>query len=172
MDSQFDNARINADLMIPRAVMIVMAAGLAVVVALCIREGEQWQQHWSQDRLITYRTVFYAIAIITFPLTNLIRYIQIRLCQTMPGDKPAKRRYLTTVIVSMVLVEAIGMLGIVLFLLGDGLNTLYIFTGLAALGFVLYRPKPSEYLNIVAALAHGNDTGAVKERLPLRKRRP
>jgi hypothetical protein len=164
MRSQLDNDRINADLMIHRAVMALMAAGLAVVVAACIREGEQWQQHWPQDRLIIYRTLFYALAIITFPLTNLIRYIQVRLCQTMPGDKPANRRYLTAVIVSMALIENIGILGIILFLLGDGLNTLYIFTGLAALGFVLYRPKPSEYSSIVAALSGRDDISAAKKK--------
>jgi hypothetical protein len=157
MQSPLDNAQINSDLMIHRTVMAVLAAGLAVAVAVCIRQGEQWQLHWPAERLLTYRTWFYALAIITFPLTNLIRHIQIRLCQTMPGDTPARRRYLTTVIVSMVLVENIGILGIILFLLGDGYNTLYIFTGLAALGFVLYRPKPSEYLSIVDALAHKND---------------
>jgi hypothetical protein len=153
MQSTLDNAQINSDLMIHRTVMAVLATGLAVAVAVCIRQGEQWQLHWPAERLLTYRTWFYALAIITFPLTNLIRHIQIRLCQTMPGDTPARRRYLTAVIVSMVLVENIGILGIILFLLGDGYNTLYIFTGLAALGFVLYRPKPSEYLSIVDALA-------------------
>jgi hypothetical protein len=157
MLSQLDNAQINSDLMIHRTVMAVMATGLAVAVAICIREGEQWQLHWPAERLITYRTWFYALAIIIFPLTNLIRYIQIRLSQTMPGNKPAKRRYLTAVIVSMALVENIGGLGIILFLLGDGYNTLYIFTGLAALGFVLYRPKSSEYLSIVEALERRDD---------------
>jgi hypothetical protein len=157
MQSQLDNTQINSDLMIHRVIMAITATGLAAAVAVCIREGEQWQLHWPAEQLLTYRTLFYALAIITFPLTNLIRYIQIRLCQTMPGDKPAKHRYLTAVIVSMVLVENIGVLGIILFLLGDGYNTLYIFTGLAALGFVLYRPKPSEYLSIVDALARKDD---------------
>ncbi|MEC4747853.1 hypothetical protein [Methylomicrobium sp. Wu6] len=153
MQPQLDNAQINSDLMAHRTVMVIMATGLAAVVAACILQGEPWQLHWPEERLITYRTLFYALAIIIFPLTNLIRYIQIRLCQTMPGDKPAKRRYLAAVAVSMALVENIGLLGVALFLLGDGYNTLYIFTGLAALGFILYRPKPSEYLNIVEALA-------------------
>lgn len=157
MQSPLDNPQINSDLMIHRVIMAIMATGLAAAAAVCIREGEHWQLHWPEERLLTYRTWFYALAIITFPLTNLIRYIQVRLCQTMPGDKPAKHRYLTAVIVSMVLVENIGVLGIILFLLGDGDNTLYIFTGLAALGFVLYRPKPSEYLGIVDALARKDD---------------
>lgn len=157
MQPQLDNAQINSDLMIHRAVMMIMATCLAAAVAVCIWRGEQWQLHWPEARLITYRTLFYAIAIIIFPLTNLIRYIQLRLCQTMPGDKPAKLRYLTPVIVSMVLVENIGLLGVVLFLFGDGYNTLYIFAGLAVLGFILYRPKPSEYLSIVDALAQKDD---------------
>jgi len=157
MQPQLDNAQINSDLMLHRTIMAIMAACLAAVVAACILQGEPWRLHWPEERLITYRTLFYALAIILFPLTNLIRYIQMRLCQTMPGDKPAKRRYLAPVLVSLVLVENIGGLGVALFLLGDGANTLYIFTGLAALGFVLYRPKPSEYLRIVDALARKDD---------------
>lgn len=154
---QLDIAQINTDLMPHRAVMIVMAVGLAAAVAFCLLQGEAWRAHWPEQRLITYRTVFYALAIITFPLTNLIRYVQIRLCQTMPGANSAKRRYFTAVAVSMVLVETIGLWGLAMFLLGDHANTLYIFSGLATLGFVLYRPKPSEYLSIVDALAHRND---------------
>ncbi|WP_374090621.1 hypothetical protein [Methylomicrobium lacus] len=154
---QLDTTQINSDLMLHRSIMAIMAACLAAVVTLCILQGEPWRLHWPEERLTTYRTLFYALAIITFPLTNLIRYIQVRLCQTMPGDKPAKRRYLTPVIVSLVLVENIGWLGVALFLLGDGLNTLSIFAGLAALGFILYRPKPSEYLSIVDALARKDD---------------
>jgi len=157
MQPQLDTTQINSDLMLHRTLMASMAAGLAVIVAVCILQGEPWRLHWPEERLLTYRTLFYALAIIIFPLTNLIRYMQIRLCQTMPGGKPAKHRYLTAVIVSMALVESIGLLGVVLFLLGDGHNTLSIFAGLAALGFILYRPKASEYLSIVDALAHKDD---------------
>ena len=157
MQPQLDNTQINSDLMLHRASMAIMASCLAIAVVVCVRQGESWQLHWPEARLIPYRTLFYALAIITFPLANLIRYIQVRLCQTMPGDKPAKRRYLSAVIVSMLLVDNIGLFGVALFLLGDGHNTLYIFTGLATLGFILYRPKPSEYLSITAALARKDD---------------
>lgn len=157
MQPQPDNAQINSDLMSHRAIMAIMAACLAVAVAACIRHGESWQLHWPEERLLIYRTLFYALAIIIFPLTNLIRHIQIRLCQTMPGEKSAKRRYLTVVIVSMALATSIGLFGVALFLLGDGYNTLYIFSGLSALGFILYRPKASEYLSIVDALAQVDD---------------
>jgi hypothetical protein len=39
-----------------------------------------------------------------------------------------------------------------MFILGDSFNTLYIFSGLAFLGFFLQRPKPEEYQSIVEAL--------------------
>lgn len=152
MQSQPDAAQINSDLRIHRILWVAIAASLAAAVAVFIWQGEQWQLHWPEDRLICYRTVFYALAIVTFPLTNLIRYIQIRFFQTMPGDKPPKNRYLTVVIVSLALVESIGIMGLIMFLFGDGYNTLYIFSGLSALGFVLYRPKASEYMSIYQAL--------------------
>lgn len=97
------------------------------------------------------------LAIIAFPITNLIRHIQLRLNQTMPGKKSAKSRYLLTIFVSMVLIEGVGALGFVMFLLGDDFNTLYIFTGLSALGLYLYRPKAEEYGKIVEKLAEIKD---------------
>lgn len=111
-----------------------------------------------EDKRVLIRSIFYVLAIITFPIINLIRHIQLRLNQTMPGSKSAKSRYLMTVIVSMVLVEGVGVLGFVMFMLGDDFNTLHIFTGLSALGLYLYRPKQEEYQDIVNALTeHGND---------------
>lgn len=106
----------------------------------------------AEEIRIKLRTGFYFVAIITFPLTNLIRHILLRLNQTMPGDTPATRRYLMTVIVSMVFVETIGLYGFCLYWLGDGKNTLTIFLGLSALGVYLYRPKEEEYQTIVDAL--------------------
>jgi hypothetical protein len=106
-------------------------------------------------------------------MTNLIRHIQLRLNQTMPNShsapeiddcmdaggrathgavSEAKKRYLVTVIVSMSLIESVGIFGFVMFILGDNFNTLFIFSGLSALGMFLYRPKLDEYARIVEAL--------------------
>jgi hypothetical protein len=126
---------------------------LMIYLSICHQFGHDLQEPLPEARRTTFRAVFYALAIVAFPITNLIRYIQLRLNQTMPGNKPAKSRYLLTVIVSMLLVEGVGVLGFVMFMLGDGFNTLYIFTGLSALGLYLYRPKQDEYIAIVDALA-------------------
>jgi hypothetical protein len=137
--------------------MLVM---LTAYVVICHTVGAQLQQPLPEAQRVMLRTVLYAVAIMTFPLTNLIRHIQLRLNQTMPRPQAqrdpvivAKSRYLTTVIVSMSLIEVVGILGLVMFILGDGFNTLYIFTGLSALGMFLYRPKTDEYLAITDAIA-------------------
>ena len=64
----------------------------------------------------------------------------------------AKKRYLVTVIVSLSLIESVGVFGPVMFILGDNFNTLFIFMGLSALGLFLYRPKTHEYASILDAL--------------------
>jgi hypothetical protein len=129
-----------------------MLLSLLTFLIICHRFGHELKEPLPEERRLFLRSIFYVIAIILFPITNLIRHIQLRLNQTMPGNKPAKSRYLLTIIVSMVLVENVGILGFVLFILGDDFNTLYIFLGLSTLGLYLYRPKQEEYDLIVEAL--------------------
>jgi len=128
-------------------------------IVICHLMADQLQQHWPEDQRVLIRTVLYVTAIVLFPVTNLIRHIQLRLNETMPGDKPANRRYLLTVIVSMLLIESVGVLGFIMFMLGDGYNTLYILTGLSMLGLFLYRPKPEEYSRVLRALAAKKNEG-------------
>lgn len=131
----------------------MMFLALIIYVVVCHVFSHDLQATLPEQRREFIRTIFYIIAIIAFPLTNLIRHIQLRLNQTVPGNQSAKSRYLLTIIVSMTLVEAVGVLGFVMFMLGDDFNTLYIFVGLASLGLYLYRPKEEEYFQIVEALA-------------------
>ncbi len=134
---------------------LVVAAILMTLLAyvvICHLFGHELQQPLPEERREFIRSIFYVIAIITLPLTNLIRHIQLKLNQTMAGGKSARNRYLLTVVVSMLLVEGIGVLGFVMFMLGDDYNTLYIFIGLAVLGVYLYRPKLEEYAQIIEAL--------------------
>ena len=134
-------------------IVAMMFLALIIYVVVCHVFSHDLQATLPEQRREFIRTIFYIIAIIAFPLTNLIRHIQLRLNQTVPGNQSAKSRYLLTIIVSMTLVEAVGVLGFVMFMLGDDFNTLYIFVGLASLGLYLYRPKEEEYFQIVEALA-------------------
>jgi hypothetical protein len=153
MQNRSEHERLKSDLVLPWLIVAILFALLAGYVVICHLFGEQFKQHLPESQREVLRTVFYAAAIIIFPLTNLIRHIMVRLNQTMPGATPPKQRYLTTIIVSMSLVESVGVMGLGLFILGDDFNTLYIFSGLALLGLFLYRPKPDEYLSIVDKLS-------------------
>ncbi len=130
----------------------MMLLMLAVYVFTCLYYGNDVRLDNSDDPPVLIRTILYIIAIVSFPVTNLIRHIMLRLNQTMPGDTPAKSRYLITVLVSLSISESIGIYGLVLFMLGDEVNSLYIFSTLSVLAMYLYRPKLEEYTEIVEAL--------------------
>ena len=149
--------QLKTDLILPWVIQGIMLATLAAFLILCITFGDQIQQPLPEAQRVLIRTILYVVAIVTFPVTNLLRYIQLRLNQTMPYSKSApisvaKKRYLVTVIVSMSLIESVGIFGFVMFIFGDSFNTLFIFSGLSALGMFLYRPKVGEYASIVEAL--------------------
>jgi len=163
MGKPVERERLKSDLILPWVIVGMMLAMLGTYVIICHVMGERLQQPLPEAQRVLVRTILYVIAIVTFPLTNLIRHIQLRLNQTMPCSPAthttvaaAKSRYLATVIVSMSLVEVVGIFGLVMFIFGDGFNTLYIFTGLSALGLFLYRPKTAEYAEIIAAIAAQN----------------
>ena len=158
MPGRIEPEQLQSDLMLPWFIQGFMLFTLAVAVIVCIFFGDQIQQPLPEAQRVLIRTILYVVAIVTFPVTNLIRFIQLRLNQTMPYSQgqpeiEAKKRYLVTVIVSMSLIESVGIFGFVMFILGDNFNTLFIFSGLSALGMFLYRPKVDEYTGIVEALA-------------------
>lgn len=159
MYTPIDPKSLNADLKLPWLIVGIMLVILVAYLVICFVFGTELQQPLPEITRVKIRTALYVVAIISFPMTNLLRHIQLKLNQTMPLTQQnyraeAKKRYLVTVIVSMTLMESIGAFGFVLFMLGDGNNNLIIFTGLSALGLFLYRPKLNEYSQIVELLAN------------------
>lgn len=119
---------------------------------ICHTIGAEIQINMGEDQRIFIKSILYAVAIILFPLTNLLRHILLRLNQTMPGDNPAKNRYFITTVITLLTIEIVGLFGLAMFILGDSYNTLYIFTTLAILGIFLHRPRIEEYNQIIDAL--------------------
>ncbi len=138
-------------------VVIAMAMTVVGYVFVCHYLGEQVQIELEESQRVLIRTIFYVIAIVLFPLTSLIRHILLRLNHTMPGDNPARNRYLVTIVVTEAMIETVAILGLVMFVLGDDFNTLYIFSSMAVLGIFLHRPKMDEYLAIVEYLMKRNE---------------
>ena len=144
------------DLTLHWLIVGLMVTVLIIYLVFCHLMESELRLNYPAEQRETIRTIFYIIGIIGFPLSNLIRHIQLRLNQTMPGKKSAKNRYLLTIAVSMIIAESIGVLGVVMYMLGDDFNTLYIFSGLSFLAMFLYRPKLEEYQSIVDALRNQN----------------
>lgn len=99
------------------------------------------------------RSIFYVLVIIAFPLITLTRHILLRLNQTMPGPKTAAQRYLLTILITQCMMAGVVEFGAIMTVLGDELNTLYIYSVLGVLGIFLHRPRLAELESISRALA-------------------
>jgi len=148
--------RLKEELTLHWVIVAVMVSMLLIYNLICHFMGAEIQISMAEEQRVFIRTILYVVTIAVFPLTNLLRHILLRLNQTMPGDNPAKNRYLMTTIVTLASIEIVGVFGFVMFVLGDGYNTLYIFTTLGALGIFLHRPREQEYRQIIAALKYQN----------------
>ena len=140
-----------ADLLLAGVVRGASLLFLGVLITLCHVYADAIQIHWEEQDRVIIRTVLYSVAMLTFLVMKFVRHVSLQL-NMKSSDKPAKSRYLKTIIVSMGIAETIGLYGVVMFSLGDGFNTLYIFSVLAGLAMFLYRPKVEEYRMILEAV--------------------
>ncbi len=144
--------KLNSDLTLHWVIVGLMICLLIAYNIICHIISSEIQINIDEDQRIFIRTIFYIITIVLFPVLSLLRHILLRLNQTMPGDKSAKNRYLLTILVTMVFIEIISLFGLIMFILGDQYNTLYIFSVLGALGIFLHRPRQEEYKEIIESL--------------------
>lgn len=143
-----------SDRLLPhRLICIAMLLLLAMYNVFCHVWADEFRFNLAEPDRVVIRSIFYLAAIVLFPLANLMRHVFLRLNQTMPGEKCAERRYLVTVIVTQSMIEAVSLFGMIMFLLGDDFNTLYIFSLLGLLGIYLHRPRLEELEGIDRALA-------------------
>jgi len=142
-----------SDLTFHRIIAGIMLCILVAYNIICHIFGSEIQMGLQEDQREVFRTVMYAIAIVLFPLVNVLRHILLKLNQTMPGRDSAKSRYLITTIVTLACIEVVGLFGLLMFLFGDDFNTLYIFTALGVLGIFLHRPREEEYQQIIDGMS-------------------
>ncbi|MBT3813674.1 MAG: hypothetical protein HON51_03715 [Gammaproteobacteria bacterium] len=145
--------QLQSDLLMAGVVRGVTLISLIALVAICQIYGAKIQIGMDEQSRVFIRTVLYIVAITTFPAMKFIRHVLLRLNQTTKGNRPAKSRYLVTIIISMLVAISIGIYGFAMFVLGDSYNTLYIFAILSALAMYIYKPKVEEYQTIVESLA-------------------
>ena len=89
MLSPVEPEQLKSDLIFPWVIQSIMLTILAVILFVCINFGDQIQHPLPEAQRVLIRTILYVVAIVTFPVTNLIRHIQLRLNQTMPYSHSA-----------------------------------------------------------------------------------
>ncbi|OQK16360.1 hypothetical protein AU255_00135 [Methyloprofundus sedimenti] len=151
--------QLQADLLAAGVIRAVALMSLIALVAICHIYGDKIQIGMDEQSRIFIRTVLYVVAIMTFPVMKFIRHVLVRLNQTAKGNSTPKSRYSVTIIISMAIAESIAMYGFAMYVLGDGYNTLYIFTILSALAMYIYKPKVEEYQTIVERISHASLSG-------------
>jgi len=143
---------LQADLLLAGIIRAIGLMSLLTLVAICHIYTDTIQIKIEESDRIVLRTILYMLAILTFPLMKFMRHVLLRLNQRGRSERPAKSRYLITIIISMAVAESMGIYGFIMYTLGDSFNTLYIFVGLSALAMFLYKPNINEYRQLVESL--------------------
>jgi len=137
---------------------------LLIYVFLCHQFGDEIRQDTGENfPLPLMRNIFYGIAIIMLFQTHFLKRFLLSgtpvgtLSESVKSgphsnQPPFLAKYSTALIVSLALSESIGIYGFVLFLLGDDLQTLYMFIGVSALAIYVHRPKREEIEALAIAM--------------------
>ena len=118
--------------------------------------GEGIRQQQAQGiNLSLMRNILMVIGIFEIVIIHLLRKfmlpknpegstVRVEDSPSIPGTAGVIAKYTTTTVITLALAESIGIYGLVLFFLGDGFQTLYLFMAVSAVVMFYYRPKKHE----------------------------
>ncbi len=141
-----------------------MVVSLLIYVFICYLVGDGIRESIDADlNLDVLRNILYGIGIFILFLAHFVRRFILTPRTGGPGSMssnppPLKEqsfvmgKYTIAMLLSLAFSESIGILGLVLFFLGDSFQTLYIFIGISALGMFHYRPRLEEIQKLAAAM--------------------
>jgi hypothetical protein len=151
-----DKEAIEKGLRILWVIWVAMFGSLLIYVFICHQLGENMRPTGHPDfPLGLLKNILYIVALVTLVGTHFIRKLMLASRLGSSEARPSKTgvasvapsfvaRYTAALIVSLALSESIGIYGLVLFLLGDNFQALYIFIGISAAAMFFYRPKREE----------------------------
>ncbi len=148
--------QLQSDLLSSGIVRGVGLLSLMAIIVVCHFYANKIQLGFEEQQRIFIRTILYVVAILTFPVMKFVRHVMLRLNQTSKSKNSPKSRYRFTIIISMLVAESIGLYGLIMFILGDSYNTLYIFIMLSALAMFLYKPDQQEYRGLIESIETNN----------------
>lgn len=147
-----------------RIIWVGLSASLFIYLFICHVLGDEVRRTVGPNfPLDLMRNILYGVAIFTLFLTHFLRKFMLTGrsagSEPMSSESPSLSnqplflgKYTTAMIVSLALSESIGIYGLVLFLLGDSFQTLYIFISISALAMFFYRPKREDLETLAIAM--------------------
>jgi uncharacterized integral membrane protein len=147
---------INKGMLTQWVIWAALLLSLLMYIFICHQPGIGFKGVGGSDfPLGLLRNILFGVGVATWLLAYFMRRSMLSVRAGITKQKPVERmvkwdgppfiaKYVTAVIVSLALSESIGIYGFVLFLLGDGFQTLYTFIAVSALAMIFYRPKREE----------------------------
>lgn len=147
-----------------------MVGTLLIYVDVCHQLGEGLKDTVGPDVPVgLLRNIFFPLAAAELIMSYYLRRFWLKTRPEAARATMGKRtatlnrpffviQYTTVVVISLALAESVGIYGFVLFQLGAGFKTLYIFIVVSALAMLFYRPKREEMEKL--AMAYKKQAGA------------
>lgn len=141
-----------------------MVLSLFVYVLVCQMAGDEIQKSVHQDVPVNLlKNIFFGVSAFVILLAFIIRRamlpgIDSHLRTMSMRNKPLqigpniRGRYMVAMLISLALSETVAIFGLVLFFLGDTLQTLYIFVAISFFAMLFHRPKSAELEGFAMAL--------------------
>ncbi len=174
MSPEHNTESFEKGMLVTRIIWAGIFVCLFIYVIVCHAvAGGDFRNEISDVPLDLMRNILFGVSVIVLSLAYFIRR---RIVSVEPGSavnrpsSPASPRnlaqflpkYTAAILVSSALSEAVGIFGLVLFLLGDSFQNLYLFVGISAIALIYFRPKKEEIEKManvgfsVGAISPGN----------------
>ena len=174
MSQENNSESFEKGMMVTRIIWAGIFVCLFIYVIVChAAAGGDFRNEISDVPLELMRNILFGVSIIVLSLAYFIRR---RIVSVEPGgiiNRPSGPssthnlalflpKYTAAILVSSALSEAVGIFGLVLFLLGDSFQNLYLFIGISAIALIYFRPKKEEIEKMagvglgVGAISPGN----------------
>ena len=154
---------INKGMLTLWVIWTAMLGSLLIYILVCHQLGEGFMGNERTEIPIDLlRKILFGVAVAELIITYYLRRFMLKTrpeaaraamgSRTITLNRPFfMNQYTAVVVISLALVESIGIYGFVLFGLGGGLKTLYTFIGISALAMIFYRPKREELEKLAMA---------------------
>lgn len=140
-----------------KGIWVAMFASLILYVAIAPMLFNSTTLTFSEQGYRTLRLALYGGAVLTLALTWVIRRTLLTGSRPVKtnrsGHHPAVSRYISVMMVTMGMSEAIGVYGLILYVLGQHRQDLYLLTLLSAAAMLLYFPRKEEIVKLAQDMA-------------------